>query len=140
MGPLQRKGFVVLQRRGFRLVLRGRRESFPKGPEVAVLCWHCLEQLLVGRGHLYINVSLVKGCRKSWDVPLLSPKRISPKAASASRPLARLVMCRPPLIFMNFAGDPSGSLNLSLTFWCDVVCSDPKQPATHSRSIIQSLT
>lgn len=50
------------------------------------------------------------------------------------------MICSAPLIFTNFAGEPSGSRSLSFTFWCDVVCRDPRHPARHSRSIIQSLT
>lgn len=50
------------------------------------------------------------------NIPLLSPKRKSPSDASASRPVARLVICKAPLILTNFAGEPSGRRNLSLTF------------------------
>lgn len=74
------------------------------------------------------------------DSPRLSPKRKSPSAASASFPVARFVICRAPEILTNLAGDPSGRRSFNFTFWCDVVCRDPRHPATHSRSIIQSLT
>ena len=73
-------------------------------------------------------------------LPLLSPNRKSPRPASASFPVARFVICNAPEILTNLAGDPSGSRSFNLTFWWDVVCMAPKQPATHSRSIIQSLT
>jgi hypothetical protein len=81
------------------------------------------------------------GAMTSWtSMSLLSPKRKSPNEASASRPVARLVICSAPLILTNLAGEPSGSRSLSLTFWCEVVWREPRHPATHSRSIIQSLT
>jgi hypothetical protein len=54
--------------------------------------------------------------REKRDLPRLSPKRRSPSAASASLPVARRVICNAPLIFTNFAGEPSGRRSLSLTF------------------------
>ena len=46
-----------------------------------------------------------------------TPESGAPSEASASRPVALLVVWRAPLILTNFAGDPSGNLSFSLTFW-----------------------
>lgn len=86
---------------------------------------------------------LLRKVGKEWVasfLPLLSPKRRSPNVTSASRPVARFVTCIAPLILTNFAGEPSGKRSFSFAFWCEMDCRAPRQPAMHSRSIIQSFT
>lgn len=99
-----------------------------------------LDQDICGAREKSAKSDDTKGFAARRDGPRLSPNRKSPRAASASRPVARLVVCRAPLILTNLAGDPSGRRSFNLTFWWEVDCKAPRQPATHSLNIIQSLT
>ena len=96
---------------------------------------------IVSQASLDASVPSVSPGMVSWiRTSRLSPNLRSPRHASASRPEARLIICRAPLSLVNFALQPSGIFSRSFAFWWETLCSEPRQPATHSLSIIQSLT